>query len=460
MSKPALCATRWSSSANSTRSASWSTQPAASATCCGWMPWMRTFHSWKWSCPSGGRMSHPARSTTLPSRTLTSPTEQADAAEELAVSKSMAVKSRVTFVMLARATDAAGATAPRAVASIGRRSAARRLRAYHREHATRHDATSTRPPSTTRPTCTTPPGPSYPARPSPGSPRASRDRCSISAPARASSPASLVDRGLEVTAVDPSPEMLRVLRERLPGVRASEGHAERIPSPDAAFELVLAAQAWHWVDPARAVPEVARVLRPGGRLGLVWNERDESVGWVARAGGVDGGAASAPSTTRRTRCCRRRSERWRSTRRAGSQELDLDGLLDLARSRSYFITKDADGQAAVIQSLRRLLREHPDLAGRDIIELPYVTRSYRAAVAGLSRSGAPRCRPAPVEWTTVALTIAIVGLPNVGKSTLFNALTKNDAARGELPVRDHRAERRRGEPARPAARQARRAVPQ
>ena len=64
------------------------------------------------------------------------------------------------------------------------------------------------------------------------------------------------------------------------------------------------------------------------------------------------------------------------------QSLTPDGLLDLARSRSYFITKDPDGQAAVIQSLRRLLREHPDLAGRDVVELPYVTRSYRAAVEG------------------------------------------------------------------------------
>lgn len=189
--------------------------------------------------------------------------------------------------------------------------------------------------------------------------------------------AALVDRGFDVTAVDPSPEMLRVLRERLPGVDAYEATAERIPLPDAAFGLVVSAQAWHWVDPARAVPEVARVLRPGGRLGLSWNERDESIAWVRELGELmDAGSAAFddeadPLLPAPFGPLEKHETRW-------VQSLTHDGLLDLARSRSYFITKDADGQAAVIQSLRRLLREHPDLAGHDTIELPYVTRSYRA----------------------------------------------------------------------------------
>jgi SAM-dependent methyltransferase len=190
---------------------------------------------------------------------------------------------------------------------------------------------------------------------------------------------ALVERGFEVTAVDPSPEMLRVLRGRLPGVDAVQGSAESIPSPDGAFGLVVAAQAWHWVDADVAVPEVARVLRPGGRLGLVWNERDESVGWVRELGQLmDAGTAefddeSDPVVPSPFGPLEKHETRW-------VQALTPDGLLDLARSRSYFITKDADAQAAVIQSLRRLLREHPDLAGRDVIELPYVTRSYRTTL--------------------------------------------------------------------------------
>jgi ubiquinone/menaquinone biosynthesis C-methylase UbiE len=90
----------------------------------------------------------------------------------------------------------------------------------------------------------------------------------------------LVERGLEVIAVDPLPEMLEVLRDSLPETRALLGTAEDIPLEDNSVDAVLVAQAWHWVDPARAIPEVARVLRPGGRLGLVWNTRDERLGRV------------------------------------------------------------------------------------------------------------------------------------------------------------------------------------
>ena len=49
-------------------------------------------------------------------------------------------------------------------------------------------------------------------------------------------------------------------------------------------DAALVAQAWHWVDPVRAVPEVARVLKPGGRLGLLWNRRAELDGWSRTLG--------------------------------------------------------------------------------------------------------------------------------------------------------------------------------
>ncbi len=98
----------------------------------------------------------------------------------------------------------------------------------------------------------------------------------------------LVERGLDGVAVDPIPDMLEVLRASLPDTLAMEGTAEEIPLEDNSVDAGLVAQAWHWVDPERAIPEVARVLRPGGRLGLVWNTRDERLGWVRELGQIIG----------------------------------------------------------------------------------------------------------------------------------------------------------------------------
>lgn len=192
---------------------------------------------------------------------------------------------------------------------------------------------------------------------------------------------ALVAQGLEVVAVDPSPRMLSVLADRVPEADARLGSGEHLPLPDASAGLVVAAQSWHWVDPRVAVPEVARVLRPGGRIGLVWNDRDESVEWVRELGELMNSAEAVfageadPVVGPPFGALERSDVRW-------VQALTLDGLLDLARSRSYFITKDPVAQAAVIASLRRLHAEHPDLAGAETVELPYVTRCYRATLGG------------------------------------------------------------------------------
>lgn len=80
--------------------------------------------------------------------------------------------------------------------------------------------------------------------------------------------------GHRVTAVDPDDGMLAELRRVVPGVRAVVGSGEALPLPDAAADAVLVAQAWHWMDHERATAEFARVLRPGGLVGLVWNVLD------------------------------------------------------------------------------------------------------------------------------------------------------------------------------------------
>ncbi|MBO0864978.1 MAG: class I SAM-dependent methyltransferase [Mycobacterium sp.] len=90
----------------------------------------------------------------------------------------------------------------------------------------------------------------------------------------------LVGRAAQVIAVEPDARMRKVLTARSPGVRVVEGRGESIPLSDAVADAVFVSSAWHWMDPERAVSEIGRVLRDGGRFGLIWTGRDRDVDWV------------------------------------------------------------------------------------------------------------------------------------------------------------------------------------
>ncbi|MFP7761013.1 class I SAM-dependent methyltransferase [Marisediminicola sp. LYQ134] len=188
---------------------------------------------------------------------------------------------------------------------------------------------------------------------------------------------ALVSRGLHVVAVDPAPNMLAQLTAALPEVRAIAGSAESIPLAHASVDLVVVAQAWHWVDPVRAEPEVARVLRPGGSLALVWNVRDDRVGWVAELLGIigEGGSNGLLDTPPRPAPPFEPADHvvvdW-------THELDRAALLALVASRSTFIAAEPEQRAAVTSRVEGLLATHPDLAGREVFEMPYRTVCWRA----------------------------------------------------------------------------------
>jgi ubiquinone/menaquinone biosynthesis C-methylase UbiE len=91
----------------------------------------------------------------------------------------------------------------------------------------------------------------------------------------------LLKLGATVVAVEPVEAMREQARSRLPDATVVDGTAESIPLPDASVDVVTVAQAFHWFDAPAALTEIARVLRPGGGLALLWNERDETTAWVA-----------------------------------------------------------------------------------------------------------------------------------------------------------------------------------
>ncbi|MET0974035.1 MAG: class I SAM-dependent methyltransferase [Leifsonia sp.] len=185
----------------------------------------------------------------------------------------------------------------------------------------------------------------------------------------------LVTLGASVTAVDPAADMLRVLGERMPAVRVLEGSAESLPLPDSSVDLVAVAQAWHWVEPAAATREVLRVLRPGGRLGLIWNTRDESIPWVdalsaAMHRGLHEATAYHPVIGPGMELAAKREERW-------TQRTDRAGILALATTRSYYLTASPGDRDAMLDRIRRVLDAHPETSGDEIL-LPYVTEAWIA----------------------------------------------------------------------------------
>jgi SAM-dependent methyltransferase len=93
---------------------------------------------------------------------------------------------------------------------------------------------------------------------------------------------ALLGRAERVVAVEPDARMREVLARRSPGVDVRAGRGEAMPLPDASADAVFVSTAWHWLDLPRAVPEIARVLRPGGRLGIIWTSRDRYQDWVAQ----------------------------------------------------------------------------------------------------------------------------------------------------------------------------------
>ncbi|MEU7560816.1 class I SAM-dependent methyltransferase [Streptomyces eurythermus] len=92
-------------------------------------------------------------------------------------------------------------------------------------------------------------------------------------------------RGADVLAVEPGAGMAAEFRRALPHIPLVRGDGNALPVADAGADLITYAQAWHWTDPARSVPEALRVLRPGGALALWWNTNAQDVDWIAEAGG-------------------------------------------------------------------------------------------------------------------------------------------------------------------------------
>lgn len=188
---------------------------------------------------------------------------------------------------------------------------------------------------------------------------------------------ALLGRAAQVVAVEPDQRMRAVLAQRSPQVRVLAGWGESMPLPDGYADALFVSTAWHWLDPARAVPEIGRVLRSGGRLGVIWTSRDRADDWVA--------------------------------------ELDLLRLPGISRPEN-----DPDRPRTVQEVRARLDREHtvnlPDGAGfagarsasfrftrtlpvEDVVAWLATNSRFITATAADRAAGLDRCRAALLAWT-------------------------------------------------------------
>ena len=188
--------------------------------------------------------------------------------------------------------------------------------------------------------------------------------------------------GHDVVPVEPDEAMRAQLTATTPGAVPLAGSSESIPLPDDSLDAVLAGQAYHWFDRTRAPAEIARVLRPGGVFAAVWNMRDESEPWVARlseVAHVEDGARAEPGVHEDAL---RATGFGPVTREVFVHEVipTPDTLVELIKTRSYYLTASAARRAEVIDGVRNLATAHPDLAGRAMFQLPYRTVVYRTAL--------------------------------------------------------------------------------
>ena len=205
---------------------------------------------------------------------------------------------------------------------------------------------------------------------------------------------ALLGRAAEVVAIEPDARMRAVLARRSPEVRVLEGWGEAMPLPDGCADAVFVSAAWHWLDPVRAVPEIARVLRPGGRLGVIWTSRDRHQDWVAeldllRLPGISGPGidADVPRTVDEVRARLEREHSVTLPEGAGfgaaaaasfgfTRTTTVSEVVEWLATNSAFITASAADRAAGLDRCRAALLKVT--GGAEVVEMPMRSWCWRA----------------------------------------------------------------------------------
>jgi ubiquinone/menaquinone biosynthesis C-methylase UbiE len=179
-----------------------------------------------------------------------------------------------------------------------------------------------------------------------------------------------------VTAVEPSASMRESFRSGNDDMEMLEGNDVSIPIDDHCIDATFVAQAFHWFDAPRALEEIHRVLGPQGGLGLIWNERDESVEWVAELSRAMQWDTRQPYEVGKDFTDEISAGPFTDVERVTfkhSQRLSREGLLQRVLTTSYISTMEHEERQRLLASVNDVI----DQLVEPII-LPYVTTAYTA----------------------------------------------------------------------------------
>ena len=197
-----------------------------------------------------------------------------------------------------------------------------------------------------------------------------------------------------VIAIEPDARMRSVLRARSPDVGVLAGRGEAIPLPAACADAVIVSTAWHWMDPGLAVPEIGRVLRDGGRFGVIWTSRDRATPWL-RIDEWFPAAEAAPSSQAGPAgaACARGAGRDGEHREVRlpdasmfanietevfrfTRSMTVDDLIGMLATSSRVITATEEARAAGLARATAAIAER--FPGAHEIEVPMSSRCWRA----------------------------------------------------------------------------------
>lgn len=189
----------------------------------------------------------------------------------------------------------------------------------------------------------------------------------------------------DVVASEPAAEMRAEFARIQPGVPILDGLAERLPFEDGTMDAITVGTAFHWFDGPAAICEFHRVLRPGGRLALVWLQRDESVPWMDQL-------VRLVDTYRPAEARRYAETPWQAAFESDegrarftplqyvefpfAYPVDRDAAVQRTASTSFVAAMPEERRADVLSRVRELYDTHPDTRDLELIPLPHIAELY------------------------------------------------------------------------------------